>query len=142
MTDIVDEIDRETKIINDLLALVKTDKKNVVMNFSMVNINQQIDVIMRRVTPLAQARGIELTYESFREVIAEVDEVDLGRIRVGTICPILLDMDEETVLQGQVTEISSLGITRQNAAWYQVHLSLENASQLPLGASASVYLPK
>ncbi|MBR3537855.1 MAG: HAMP domain-containing histidine kinase [Eubacterium sp.] len=80
MTDIVDEIDRETKIINDLLALVKTDKKNVVMNFSMVNINQQIDVIMRRVTPLAQARGIELTYESFREVIAEVDEVKLSLV--------------------------------------------------------------
>ena len=76
------------------------------------------------------------------EVVAEVDEMDLSRIRVGTVCPILLDMDEETVLQGQVTEISSMGITRQNAAWYQVHLSLENASQLPLGASASVYLPK
>ena len=76
------------------------------------------------------------------EVIAEVDEMDLGRIRVGSVCPILLDMDEETVLQGQVTEISALGTTRQNAAWYQVHLSLENTFQLPLGASASVYLPK
>ena len=75
------------------------------------------------------------------EVIAEVDEVDLGRIMVGSVCPIVLDMDEETMIQGQVTEISALGITRQNAAWYQVHLSLENASQLPLGASASVYLP-
>ncbi len=76
------------------------------------------------------------------EVVAEVDEMDLAKIRVGAICPILLDMDEETVLQGQVTEISALGTARQNAAWYQVHLSLENASHLPLGASASVYLPR
>ena len=80
MTDIVDEIDRETKIINDLLALVKTDKQNVVMNFSEVNINQLIDVILRRVTPIAKKRNIELTYESYREVKAEADEVKLSLV--------------------------------------------------------------
>ncbi len=80
MSDIVDEIDRETKIINDLLALVKTDKQNAVMNYSEVNINQLIDVIMRRVTPLAKARNIELTYESYREVTAMVDEVKLSLV--------------------------------------------------------------
>ena len=80
MTDIVDEIDRETKIINDLLALVRTDKQNVVMNYSSVSINQLIDVIMRRVTPLARKRDIELTYESYREVTAEVDEVKLSLV--------------------------------------------------------------
>ena len=80
MTDIVDEIDRETKIINDLLALVKTDKQNVVMNFSEVNINQLIDVILRRVTPIAQKRNIELKYESYREVTAEADEVKLSLV--------------------------------------------------------------
>ncbi len=80
MTDIVDEIDRETKIINDLLALVKTDKQNAVMNFSMVNINELIDVIMRRVVPIAKTRNIELTYESYREVNAEVDEVKLSLV--------------------------------------------------------------
>ena len=80
MTDIVDEIDRETKIINDLLALVKTDKQNAVMNFAEVNINELIDVIMRRVAPIAKARNIELTYESYREVKAEVDEVKLSLV--------------------------------------------------------------
>ncbi len=80
MTDIVDEIDRETKIINDLLALVKNDKQNAVMNFTRTSINTLIDVIMRRVTPLAEVRGIELTYESFREVTAEVDEVKLSLV--------------------------------------------------------------
>ena len=76
------------------------------------------------------------------EVIAEVDEMDLKKIRMGDTYPILLDLDESTVLQGRVTEISALGTTRQNAAWFQVHLALENASGVPLGASASVYLPK
>ncbi len=76
------------------------------------------------------------------EVVAEVDEMDLKKIRVGDVCPILLDMDEDTVLQGKITEISALGAARQNAAWFRVHLALENASGIPLGASASVYLPK
>ena len=80
MTDIVDEIDRETKIINDLLALVKMDKQNAVMNFAETSINELIDVILRRVTPLAKARNIELTYESYREVRAEVDEVKLSLV--------------------------------------------------------------
>ena len=80
MTDIVDEIDRETKIINDLLALVKTDKQNAVMNFSETSINKLIDVIMRRVAPIAEKREIELTYESYREVTAEVDEVKLSLV--------------------------------------------------------------
>ena len=80
MSDIVNEIDRETKIINDLLALVKTDKQNAVMNYAETNINELIDVIMRRVTPLAKARNIELTYESYKQVMAEVDEVKLSLV--------------------------------------------------------------
>ncbi len=76
------------------------------------------------------------------EVIAEVDEMDIPRIQIGSVCPVLLDMDEDTVLQGRVTEISALGETRQNAAWYRVHLALDASYDPPLGASASVYLPK
>ena len=74
------------------------------------------------------------------EVVAEADEIDLHGLRVGDRLPITLDTDEETVLYGIVTEISALGVTRQNAAYYTVHVSL-NADAL-LGSSASVYLPK
>lgn len=76
------------------------------------------------------------------EVVAELDEMDLGKIQIGSVCPVVLDMDEDTVMQGRVTEISALGFARQNAAWFRVHLALEGAADLPLGASASVYLPK
>ena len=75
------------------------------------------------------------------EVVADVDEMDLANLRVGDTCPVVLDMMPDTQLFGKVTEISGLGFTRQNAAYFQVHLSLER-TDLPLGASASVYLPK
>ncbi len=75
------------------------------------------------------------------EIVAEVDEVDLGGLKVGDTLPITLDMDAETVINGTVTEISALGVTRQNAAYYTVRISIP-ATQIPLGASASVYLQK
>ena len=76
------------------------------------------------------------------EVVAEVDEIDLRDLQVGDRLPLTLDTGESTVLYGTVTEISALGVTRQNAAYYTVHVSLEDTSHALLGGSASVYLPK
>lgn len=73
------------------------------------------------------------------EVVAEVDEMDLGTLRVGDTLPVTLDMNPEQIITGTVTEISALGVTRQNAAYYTVHVSIP-ASSGRLGASASVYL--
>lgn len=76
------------------------------------------------------------------EVIAEVDEINLNDLRVGDRIPVTLDVDESTVLSGTVTEISALGVTRQNAAYYAVHVSLQDSASMMLGGSASVYLPQ
>lgn len=78
MTDIVEEIDRESKIITDLLTLVKMDKKTSAMNLEEININELLEVILKRVTPIAKSRGIQITYESYRDVTAYVDEVKLS----------------------------------------------------------------
>lgn len=78
MTDIVDEIDRESKIITDLLTLVKMDKKSAEMNIEEISINELLEIILKRVTPIAKSRGIEITYESYRDVTAAVDEVKLS----------------------------------------------------------------
>lgn len=77
MSDIVEEIDRENEIINDLLTLVKTDRKNADINITEVDINELLEIILKRVAPLAEARGITITYESYRDVVADVDEVKL-----------------------------------------------------------------
>ena len=78
MKDIVEEIDRESNIISDLLTLVKTDRKSAEMNIEEIDVNALLEVILKRVTPIAASRGIEITYESYREVKAEVDEVKLS----------------------------------------------------------------
>lgn len=78
MSDIVDEIDRESKIITDLLTLVKMDKKSAQMNIEDISINNLLEVILKRVTPIAEQRNIEITYESYRDVVASADEVKLS----------------------------------------------------------------
>lgn len=77
MRDIADEIDRENNIITNLLELVKMDKKAVEMRVDIVNINEWMESILKRLKPIAEKRNIELIMESFRQVQAEIDEVKL-----------------------------------------------------------------
>ncbi len=78
LVDITDEIERENKIINDLLSLVKLDKTAGDMNIAPININGLLELILKRLTPIAKKQNIEMIYETFRPVIAEVDEVKLS----------------------------------------------------------------
>lgn len=78
MEDIAKEIDRENKIITDLLSMVKMDKKNAKLNIDTVNINDLLELLLKRIRPLAKERNIDIIFESFRPVEAEIDEVKLS----------------------------------------------------------------
>ena len=78
LLDITDEIEREDKIINDLLSLVKLDKTAGDMNIVAININELLEQILKRLRPIAKRQNIEMIFESYRPVIAEVDEVKLS----------------------------------------------------------------
>ncbi len=77
MGDITEEIERENNIINDLLSLVKMDKTSSDLNVKPENINELVERILKRLRPIAALRNIELVFESFRPVTADVDEVKL-----------------------------------------------------------------
>lgn len=78
MADISDEIDRETKIINDLLTLVKSDKATTELNVAQVSINRLLEQILKRLGPIAEKRNVDLVLENIREVTADVDETKLS----------------------------------------------------------------
>ncbi len=80
ITDINAEIDREAQIVNDLLALVKLDKTAGELNIAEVNINELLEIILKRLKPLALKRGIEMVFESYRTVLAEVDQVKVSLV--------------------------------------------------------------
>lgn len=78
MADLSEEIEREDKIINDLLSLVKMDKTASTLDVKQTNINELVEKILKRLQPIAAAANIEVVFESFRPVNAEVDEVKLS----------------------------------------------------------------
>ena len=77
MTDISDELNREAKIIDDLLTLVRTDESNASLNYATVDIHAMLEGLLKRLQPLAKKKNVELVLESFRRVDALVDEVKL-----------------------------------------------------------------
>ena len=78
MTDINSELERMNNIINDLLTVVKTEKSVSTSVVTAVNINEFIEGILKTLRPIAAERNIELVYETFRPITAEIDEVKLG----------------------------------------------------------------
>ena len=77
MSDISSEVDRESKIIDDLLSLSRLDNNAMVMNIAQTNVNEKMALILKRLTPIAQTRDIELLFESFRPVMADIDDPKL-----------------------------------------------------------------
>ena len=74
MKDIGEEIDRENKIITDLLNLVKMDRRSKDLHIEETNINDLIGLILKRLRPIAAKRGIEIALESYKPIIAQVDQ--------------------------------------------------------------------
>lgn len=80
LQDISKEIDRENDIITDLLNLVKMEKPESEINISSVNINEIVEAVLKRLKPIAENKNIELVFESFRPVIADVDEIKFASV--------------------------------------------------------------
>ena len=78
--DINTEIDRENEIITDLLNIVRLDRKEGEMHIAQVSINELLEIVMRRLRPIAKERNVEMVFESFRSVLAEVDEVKMSLV--------------------------------------------------------------
>ena len=54
------------------------DKSSSSLNIASTNMNSLLEMILKRLRPIAQQQDVELVLESFRPVTAEVDEVKLS----------------------------------------------------------------
>lgn len=78
--DISSEIDRENQIITDLLALVKMDKKAAELVVDSVDVANLLELILKRLRPLARKKDVELVLECIRPVTAEIDAVKMNLV--------------------------------------------------------------
>ena len=79
MQDLSEEIDRENQIINDLLSLVRMDKAAATMNVKSMDINELLELILKRLRTIARKNNVEVVLESIRPVTAEIDEVKFAQ---------------------------------------------------------------
>ncbi len=79
---------------------------------------------------------------SVMQVVAEVDELDLGALAIGDRVTLVFDRYPDTKVEGTVAQIGSIGVSKQNATYYNVRIDLtdKGLSVLP-GMNATVYLP-
>ena len=78
LQDITSEVDRMTIIVNDLLELVKLDRREHGFHASTVEVNRLVEDILRRLSPLAEQKRIVLLFEDVRQVVLDADEVKLS----------------------------------------------------------------
>lgn len=59
-------------------------------------------------------------------VRGKVDESDIGRVRLGQSCRITVETFKDKVFQGKVTQISPMGIEKDNVTNFEVKVSIDN----------------
>ena len=58
--------------------MAKLEKNSADMTIVNISINELLDGVLKRLRPIAAKRNIELVYESYRPVVADVDEVKMS----------------------------------------------------------------
>jgi len=72
------------------------------------------------------------------ELSAEVDELDIGRVKVGDVLSFTLDAYADQVFSGAVTEIRPIGSPRQNATYFDVRIAAPDGVTLLPGMNATI----
>ena len=62
-------------------------------------------------------------------VRGKVDEADIGRVRLGQRARITTETFRERTFEGQVTQISPIGVERDNVTTFEVEVSIDNPGQ-------------
>ena len=78
LLDITSEVDRMTTIVNDLLELVKLDRREHGFHAATIELNPLVEDVLKRLSPLAEQKSIILLYEDVRRVTLDADEVKLS----------------------------------------------------------------
>jgi HlyD family secretion protein len=62
-------------------------------------------------------------------VRGKVDEADIGRVRLGQAAKITTETFREKVFNGRVTQISPIGVEKDNVTTFEVEVSIDNPGQ-------------
>lgn len=78
LTDINSEVDRMTKIVNELLTLVRLDETELPLNVSIFSLNNMLESVIKRLKPLAEQREVSVEFAELKQVSIEADEMKIS----------------------------------------------------------------
>ena len=61
------------------------DKKAQELNIVSLNVNELVELILRRLRPIARKKDVEVVFESMRPVVAQVDEVKMTLVMTNLV---------------------------------------------------------
>lgn len=73
-------------------------------------------------------------------IVMDVDEMDIEKLKLGDRLRIKIDSLPNTNYEGEVEYISSIGEKKQNATYYEVHVSFKPDNNIKIGMSTTVYI--
>lgn len=74
LTDINNETDRLNSIVTELLSLVDLNKKHLVLEYEMTNLNTNIDKILDQLKPFADQKNIKIVFEELDSIVMRLDK--------------------------------------------------------------------
>ena len=80
LTDTDKEIDRLSAVVSDLLTLVSFDSGEAKMKFAQINLKELVGDNVKRLSPLARERGIEMEYSARENVELTGDAMKLTQV--------------------------------------------------------------
>ncbi len=78
MEDIGEEMGRENAIIDDLLAMVRMNRSDSEMNLAQTDMVGVMDLLNKRLKPIADAAGVNLSFNMVQPVTARADWLKLA----------------------------------------------------------------
>jgi signal transduction histidine kinase len=78
LADIDSEVDRMTKIINELLTLVRLDEIELPLNITYFDLNNLLVDVVRRIRPLAELKAITIEFVANHQLSIDGDEMKLN----------------------------------------------------------------
>ena len=78
MQDISSELEREGQIIDDLLSMSRLEEDEAALNIDRINLNDWLTALLKRLSPIARAAEVDILFETFKPIEADVDEIKLG----------------------------------------------------------------
>lgn len=77
---IIDEANRLTTLVNDILDLSKLQSSAITLNKSLFNLTESIAEINLRFNKLTEAQGYKLIFEPSEEIWVEADEIKISQV--------------------------------------------------------------